>query len=272
MPELPEVETTRTALASALTGKTIEKCLVRRPNLRYLIPPGFAQAMTGNRFVAWQRRGKYLIVVLKRGRMLIHLGMSGSLTYGPPARPGKHDHIIWQLKPDIHLRYCDPRRFGYVDFRLAGEFKPLEKLGVEPLERGLNGKKLLQLCHPSRQAIKVRLLDQRFVAGLGNIYVSEALFLSGIHPQQPACSIDLDHCTKLSRAIKQVLRRSLRAGGTSLKDYSYGQEWSGYFALSLKVYERDGQACFDCGTTIQRQVLGGRSTYHCPRCQPRTPI
>ncbi|MCA8837794.1 MAG: bifunctional DNA-formamidopyrimidine glycosylase/DNA-(apurinic or apyrimidinic site) lyase, partial [Proteobacteria bacterium] len=268
MPELPEVEVTRLSLMTVSAGRSIDRCRVNERRLRYPVSQRFAACMEGNRIIDWRRRGKYLIADLKHGHILVHLGMSGRLTHSRQYHKAAHDHIVWHLDDGLALVYNDPRRFGCVLYADNDHFAPLASIGPEPLLKGVGGAHLQASCGVSRRTIKDCLMDQRTIAGLGNIYVCEALFCSGIHPQRAGMDISRAEYIKLARVIKSVLRQALKAGGTSLRDFAYGADWPGYFALSLRVYDRAGLPCLNCGTAIKRLIIAGRSTCYCPKCQP----
>ena len=268
MPELPEVEVTRLGLQQSAAGATIDSCRVYQRQLRKPVSRGFAAAMAGNRIDSWRRRGKYLIATLARGQMLVHLGMSGRMIHREGGKRERHDHILWTLANGRTLAFNDARRFGCVLWSRDAQFPQLEGLGCEPLAAGFGGARLRALLGNSERSIKACLMDQRLIAGLGNIYVNEALFGAAIHPLRPARSLTAGECAQLSAAIRRVLRRALKAGGTTLRDFARPDGEAGYFALSLDVYGRQGQPCPRCATPIESLVIGQRSSFVCPRCQP----
>jgi len=269
MPELPEVEVTRLSFADRIAGARILDVRVGKP-LRW--PLGLApEALVGRQVQEVRRRGKYLLVDLDRGLLLLHLGMSGSLSFAQRAlEPGKHDHF------DLHtsrgtLRLNDPRRFGAVVYA-DSEHDPvtqklLGKLGVEPLAADFDPLCFHQGLTRRNAPIKQVLLAGDVVVGVGNIYASEALFLAGIRPTTRASTLSKPRAAKLHQAIRQVLARAVEKGGSTLRDFSNAHGESGHFQLEAMVYGREGQACKVCGTPIKAIRQGQRSTFFCPRCQ-----
>jgi formamidopyrimidine-DNA glycosylase len=270
MPELPEVEVTRRGLAPQLAGRVISGVTVREPRLRWPITAA-VRRLAGRTVRAVRRRGKYLLVDCGDGHLILHLGMSGSLRVLPPGTPaGKHDHFDL-LFGDRILRLRDPRRFGAVLWA-PGDWKEhrlLAHLGVEPLSRALDAARLHALTRPHRTAIKLFLMDAHRIVGVGNIYASESLFHAGIDPRMKANRISLEKSRKLSAAIKLTLRKAIRAGGSTLRDFVGSGGKPGYFQQRHWVYDRAGQPCGRCGAGIRRIVQGQRSTYFCPQCQTR---
>ena len=270
MPELPEVEVTRRGLAPQLTGRTISGVAVREPRLRWPVPRDVL-ALAGRTVKTIRRRGKYLLVDCGDGHLILHLGMSGSLRVLPPGTPaGKHDHFDLVLG-DRMLRLRDPRRFGAVLWTQGDtESHPLlAHLGVEPLSRSLDGKRLFALTRSHRTAIKHFLMDGRRIVGVGNIYASESLFRAGIDPRRPARKLSLDNCEELAAAIKDTLRAAIRAGGSSIQHFVAADGAAGDYQVRTFVYDRGGQKCRRCESRIRRLVQGQRSTYYCPTCQKR---
>jgi formamidopyrimidine-DNA glycosylase len=268
MPELPEVEVTRRGLAPQLAGRVISGVAVREPRLRWPIDAG-VRALAGRTVRAVHRRGKYLLVDCGDGHLMLHLGMSGSLRVLPPGTPaGKHDHFDLELGDRI-LRLRDPRRFGAVLWvpGEASRHKLLAHLGIEPLSRDLDPRRLHALTRGQRIAIKLFLMDARRIVGVGNIYASESLFRAGINPRMRAGRLSLDNSRKLSAAIKQTLHRAIRAGGSTLRDFVGADGNAGYFQQRHWVYDREGRPCRRCGAKIRRLVQGQRSTFFCPACQ-----
>lgn len=269
MPELPEVEVTRRGIARRVAGARLERAVLRAPALRYPIPAGLARRLAGRPLLAAKRRGKYLLLDLDGGHLLVHLGMSGSLRFvAPGTPPQKHDHADFVFG-DTVLRLTDPRRFGALLW-LTGD--PLEhpllaKLGVEPLERGFTPAWLHAALRGRSAAIKPALMDAGLVVGVGNIYAAESLFDAGIDPRAPAQEIGAARLGLLVPAIKQTLRAAIRAGGSTLRDFCNTEGGMGDFQLRHKVYGREGEPCFRCGTPIRLIRQGQRSTYFCPRCQ-----
>ena len=267
MPELPEVETTVRGLERVLKGRRIERIEARRPDLRRALPGDLGQRLTGARVTGLGRRAKYGLIDTERGDTLVfHLGMSGHWRVDP-GETALHDHFIIETDEGRRLALNDARRFGSLDLvrtdELA-EWPALKALGPEPFDLGAGDlrNRLVGRTAP----IKLLLLDQRIVAGLGNIYVCEALFRAGIHPKRPGGSISLDRLKRLISAIHEVLAEAIAAGGSTLRDFAAPDGELGYFAKSFAVYDREGKDCA-CGGTVRRMVQGGRSTFYCPRCQ-----
>lgn len=269
MPELPEVEVTRLSFASRITGACIEQLRLGKP-LRWPlgVPP---QALAGQRVQGVRRRGKYLLLDLDGGLLLLHLGMSGSLNFAPaqPA-PGPHDHM--DLVTDRGtLRLHDPRRFGAAVWAPSEDSPPAQKLlgrlGVEPLGGAFDALAFHAALRKRSAPIKQVLLAGDTVVGVGNIYASEALFLAGIRPTLPASKVSRPRAVRLHAAIIDVLSRAVRQGGSSLRDFVSAEGKTGYFQLEAAVYGRAGQPCRVCGTPIRAIVQGQRTTFYCPRCQ-----
>jgi formamidopyrimidine-DNA glycosylase (fpg) len=269
MPELPEVETTRIGIAPYVVGKKITGVVLRDRRLRRPVPRQLKRILTGQTVRKLTRRAKYLLFHCDKGCMILHLGMSGSLRIlanDPP--PGKHDHadIIFG---SCSLRFRDPRRFGCILWTAADplQHELLRNLGPEPLSEVLTGAYLFTKSRRRKQSIKTFLMDSRIIAGVGNIYANESLFLAGIHPKHGAGAITRKRYEKLARSIKEVLKQSLTRGGTTLRDFVNGLGEPGYFRHELQVYDRGGMPCCKCKTPIKIQRLGQRSTFYCPRCQ-----
>jgi formamidopyrimidine-DNA glycosylase len=271
MPELPEVETVRRGLAPYLEGHRLLGARIREPRLRWPVATDLDDLLRDRRVRRLDRRGKYLLLRLDSGCLICHLGMSGSLRLemaGAP--PGKHDHLDLLLEDDRILRYRDPRRFGAFIWSEDPEHHPLlAHLGVEPLSPEFDGERLHALCRGRSTSIKALLMDARRLAGVGNIYANEALFHAGIHPLLAAGRLSRPRCDKLAVAVRDTLTRAIAAGGSSLRDFVDAGGNPGYFQQSYFVYERAGEPCRACGTSIRRIRQGGRSTYFCPRCQKR---
>ncbi len=277
MPELPEVETVRRGLAPHLVGHRIAAVEVRRPDLRWPLPPDLGQVLTGATVTGLERRSKYLLAPLDRGPVLLmHLGMSGRFLvegagvaafHRDPSILPRHDHLVLTTDAGIRITFNDARRFGMIDLIRPGERHPLlEALGPEPLAGDLG----LAAAFRGRKApVKQVLLDQRRVAGLGNIYVSEALHRAGIDPRRAAGRIGAGRATALEGHIRAVLEEAIAAGGSSLRDHRQASGELGYFQHSFRVYDREGQPCLreGCPGTIRRIVQSGRSSFFCPRCQ-----
>lgn len=269
MPELPEVETTVRGLAPHLTGQRLVRVSTFRPNLRRPFPADLAQRLTGATVTALSRRAKYGIIATDRGdAMIFHLGMSGSWRIAG-GEPGKHDHLLIDTAAGQRLFLHDPRRFGSVDL-VEGDplmtFAPFVTLGPEPLSDAFDASYLATALKARRAPIKAVLLDQGVVAGLGNIYVCEALNMARIDPTCAAADVTRAKVAALVPAIKNVLEAAILAGGSTLRDYLQPDGELGYFAKDWRVYGREGEPC-PCGGTIQRIVQSGRSTFYCPRCQ-----
>ena len=290
MPELPEVETVRLGLEPALEGHRFTRVVARRPDLRKAFPQAFADRLTGRRVQRLRRRAKYLLLDLDNGETLIvHLGMSGRLTiHGAkaPLKPGrfhnrtpddgsgegKHDHVVFETEEGTRVVFTDHRRFGLMDIAetKAIDQHPLFKgLGPEPLDAGFTPAVLSAALKGKKTPIKSALIDQRVVAGIGNIYACEALFRARISPKRLAKTVAGARSEKLVPAVKDVLTDAIKAGGSTLRDYARADGELGYFQHSFTVYDREGQPCpaKDCTCTIKRIVQAGRSTFYCPSCQ-----
>ena len=270
MPELPEVETTCRGIAPVIAGTRISRVVIRNRQLRWPIPASLEREITGLKVTGVGRRGKYILISLSQGSLILHLGMSGSLRVtdaGTP--PERHDHIDLVFSNRRVLRLRDPRRFGSVHWTRSDPLLHplLAHLGPEPLGRGFNADYLYEKSRKRKQAVKTFIMDSRVVVGVGNIYANEALFAGGINPARAAGGISLERYRVLVRAIKQVLRKSIKKGGTTLRDFVSGEDRPGYFRQSLRVYERAGEPCWVCGAVIRQYRQGQRSTYCCPGCQ-----
>ena len=270
MPELPEVETTKRGITPHITNSAIVDLKIRQPKLRWPIPRELPGLLIGQEFQSIDRRGKYLLLNTRSGTLLIHLGMSGSLRVVPAETPPeKHDHVDIIFANSSVLRLRDPRRFGAVLWcdGSPADHKLLSKLGVEPLSRQFTGKYLYEKARKRKVVIKQFIMNSHIVVGVGNIYASEALFLSGIRPTLPANKISQPRMDKLVTAIKSVLRKSIKKGGTSLRDFNRSDGKPGYFQQSLNVYGRKGEPCTQCGLPVKLIKQGQRATYYCPHCQ-----
>jgi formamidopyrimidine-DNA glycosylase len=269
MPELPEVETTRRGVAPFSEGSTIVDVIVRNPNLRWPVPDHLAETLRGLTIDSVSRRAKYLLFNTRRGQLMVHLGMSGSLrVLTDQVAPLRHDHIDLCLAGGIRLRYNDPRRFGSCLWIPAGENHPLlDHLGPEPLSDDFNGECLYQLSRGRKAPIKTFIMDGKVVVGVGNIYANEALFLSGIAPQRAAGRVGYSRYDTLANQIKRVLTSAIEQGGTTLRDFVGSDGKPGYFAQQLYVYGRGGEPCKQCGSVLIERRLGQRSTVHCMACQ-----
>ena len=270
MPELPEVETTRRGIEPLIAGRRVIAVEVREPRLRWPVPRELAAALTGQEIAAVTRRAKFLLVDARRGHLILHLGMSGSLRVVPrEVVPAKHDHLDVVLDNGCCLRLRDPRRFGAALWTVEDPHRHplLRDLGPEPLDDGFDGSWLHARSRGRRVAVKSLLMNSRVVVGVGNIYASEALFLAGIHPARPAGRISRLRYAKLADAVREVLAAAIAAGGTTLRDFVASDGQPGYFAQRLSVYGRAGAPCDRCHGTIASRVIGQRSSYYCARCQ-----
>jgi formamidopyrimidine-DNA glycosylase len=274
MPELPEVETIRRGLALKMTGRKIVRAELRRPDLRRPFPPMLDRRLTGARIGALGRRGKYLLIELDDdGTLLLHLGMSGRITASSESVENqRHDHVVLTLDDGTVVRLNDARRFGLLDYLRRGEeaIHPLlAGMGPEPLEPGFDGRYLARTLAGKLTPIKAALLDQRIVAGLGNIYVCEALYRAGISPRRLAGTVAGARAVKLATAIRAVLNEAIEAGGSSLRDYVQADGELGYFQHRWAVYGREGEPCpaCDCAEGVRRIVQSGRSTFFCAQRQ-----
>ncbi len=293
MPELPEVETVRTALEPAMVGRGFTRVQQRRPDLRFPFPEKFVSRLEGQSIVAVRRRAKYLLIDLAGGETLIaHLGMSGRMTVIPPTGGARatatyhqsvpadapdealqvHDHVVFDLDDGTRIVFNDHRRFGMMDLAATGEienYKFFAKMGPEPLGNGFSETHLDQVLAGKSTPIKAALLDQRIVAGLGNIYVCEALYRSGISPKRLARTVPGKRVTRLVPAVRDVLRDAIAAGGSSLRDYAHTDGSLGYFQHTFSVYDCEGKPCrtSGCDGVVRRIVQSGRSSFYCGKCQ-----
>ena len=286
MPELPEVETVRRGLEPCLTGARLTRVEARRPDLRFPLPHDFAARLTGARIERLGRRGKYLFAPLSTGETLVmHLGMTGRFQVEGGEvrrRPGafaqasaadpRHAHLVFETDAGAAITYFDPRRFGFMDL-VGGDpqvaYPAFLAMGPEPLGNQFHGHHLAEALRGRRQAVKALLLDQKIVAGLGNIYVCEALHRARISPSAPAGQIAAPRLERLASAIREVLEAAIAAGGSSLRDYADASGAMGYFQHEFQVYDREGASCptHGCRGRIRREVHAGRSTYFCATCQ-----
>ncbi|MFA5899031.1 MAG: bifunctional DNA-formamidopyrimidine glycosylase/DNA-(apurinic or apyrimidinic site) lyase [Hyphomicrobium sp.] len=297
MPELPEVEIVRRGLAPALEGHVFASVDQHRPDLRFPLPAGFAAHLRGRKVERLERRAKYLLAHLSGGQVLLmHLGMTGRFSVHPAAqhgtrtpqsravnaaaksKRGAHDHIVFHMRDGASITYNDPRRFGFMMLIPETELSShplMHRLGVEPLGKDLTPEYLAQRAHGKRLALKQFLADQRIIAGLGNIYVCEALYRAGLSPERAASSIadktgkPNERAEALVKAIRAVLEDAIKAGGSTLRDYRQADGALGYFQHRFAVYGREGKPCRrkGCSGTVKRIVQSGRSTFYCPRCQ-----
>ncbi len=271
MPELPEVETTLRGIQPLIEGQTIQQFMIRVPRLRWPVPRKDLQKLIGYRINQVKRRGKYLLLITDLGAIILHLGMSGRLCILDSAvTANKHDHVDIVFNNGNILRFTDPRRFGALVW--TNEPNPLshpllKNLGIEPLSRYFTPHFLQRRLHNKNLAIKSALMDQHIVVGIGNIYITEALFAAGIHPTTSAKTLSLVQLKRLVTVIKKILRRAIKKGGTTLKDFLNSQGKPGYFSQALQVYGRAGLPCLSCQASLQSIRIGQRSTVYCSNCQ-----
>lgn len=280
MPELPEVETVRRGLTPAMQGQKIARLEVNRPDLRFPFPERFRERVEGATVTHMGRRAKFLVTELSTGEALImHLGMSGRFTvnaantaefhHDPGTNPA-HDHVVFHMQHGATVTYNDPRRFGFMELWPMAEldtYPRVAHLGPEPLSNHFNAAYLDDQFRGKAAPIKAALLDQSIIAGLGNIYVCEALFRSGISPRRKATSVAGKRNERLAPAINKVISEAIAAGGSSISDFANASGELGYFQKQFDVYDREGDACKTCGTAIKRIVQSGRSTFFCSNCQ-----
>ncbi|HTX50305.1 MAG TPA: bifunctional DNA-formamidopyrimidine glycosylase/DNA-(apurinic or apyrimidinic site) lyase [Caulobacteraceae bacterium] len=286
MPELPEVETVRRGLEPVLAGARLTRAEARRPDLRFPLPDGFGQRLTGARIERLDRRAKYLLAPLDRGETLVmHLGMTGRFEIagsGRASQPGefalaavpdpRHAHVLFETEAGVRITFYDPRRFGYMDLIASDRLCAhpwFAGLGPEPLGDAFDAGHLAKAFEGRRAPVKALLLDQRVVAGLGNIYVCEALHRAGVDPTAAGGDLSRPVLAKLARAVRAVLGEAIDAGGSTLRDFASAEGALGYFQHRFLVYGRGGEACRrrGCGGTVVRQVQSGRSTFACDTCQ-----
>ncbi len=282
MPELPEVETVRAGLAPVMEGQVIARADVNRPDLRWPFPDRMAARLTGARVLGLRRRSKYILADLDTDEtLLIHLGMSGRMLisghkvgdffHEHPA-PAKHDHVVFHMEQGVRITFNDARRFGAMDLLPTATQEDhwlIRDLGPEPLGNALNEAYLIGKLQGKNTPIKTALLDQKIIAGLGNIYVCEVLYRARIHPARKAGRISAARVASLVPIIRDVLNEAIAAGGSSLKDYRRADGELGYFQHGFQVYDREDQPCVTpgCGAGIKRIVQSGRSSFFCPQCQ-----
>ena len=276
MPELPEVETVMRGMSNALQNRVIHHATVHRHDLRWRIPASFSQTVSGRRIMGFRRRGKYILVRLSgEVSILLHLGMSGKIVLDSESTPAPHEHVTFLMHEGDRVAYVDPRRFGALGLveTAAEDTHPLLcGMGPEPLEPQFTAATLLAACADRKAPLKSMLLDQKIVAGLGNIYVAEALYRADLHPALPAASLTRPAAGKLVRAIRAVLNEAVEAGGSSLRDYVRPEGDMGYFQHAWRVYGRAGEPCPRCPgppacAGVERMTQSGRSSFFCPRHQ-----
>jgi len=269
VPELPEVETVRRSLAPLVAGREITKVTVRERRLRRPVPATFETRLRGQRFSAIERRGKYLLFELDCPQiLLVHLGMSGSMQLRDNAAPAlRHDHVIFELDRRESLCFNDPRRFGMVRLGTVDGLDELRNIGPDPMTMNRSVDEWRRQVRRRRTPIKTLLMNQTFLAGVGNIYANEILFQAGIRPRRMAARLTRDELGRLDAAIHSVLARAVELGGSSISDFRDVDGKPGYFQIHHAVYDRTGAACPKCDTSIRKITLGGRSTFYCRSCQ-----
>jgi formamidopyrimidine-DNA glycosylase len=266
MPELPEVETTKTSL-NPLLNQRVQAVRVFNPSLRWAIPNDL-EKLIGQQLTQLTRRSKYILAHFEQDQMLWHLGMSGSFRLCQQSdEVRKHDHLIIDFE-DVQLRYHDPRRFGCILWLdQANQSKLIDTLGPEPLSEDFNATYLAEKLNKKNVAIKVALMDNHVVVGVGNIYATESLFNIGVHPAQPASTLTKSQIKNLVVEVKRILKQAIDLGGSTLRDYSNAKGENGYFQQTLLAYGRAGEMCVNCETTLENLKLGQRASVFCPQCQ-----
>ncbi|MFT6733536.1 MAG: formamidopyrimidine-DNA glycosylase [Polaribacter sp.] len=268
VPELPEVETTKRGISPYAIGHFIEKVIVRHKKLRWPLDKKSLNSLNNKIIIDCSRRGKYLQLQTEKGNILIHLGMSGSLRIIENEEAGKHDHVDIVLSNGKSIRYNDPRRFGCVVVNQEGnKHRLLVNLGVEPLSDGFDDDFLFRESRKRNVPVKAFIMNGQIVVGVGNIYAQEALFTSGIHPNRPASRISKKRFALLTQNIRKVLHDAIKAGGSSLKDFTGADGKPGYFQQTLKVYGRKDESCIICNKKLKQIIIGQRSTVFCSGCQ-----
>ena len=280
MPELPEVETVRRGLAPVMEGQRIERVVQNRANLRFPFPERFAERLTGAQIMHLGRKAKFLTLALSTDEVLVmHLGMTGRFTvvgdklgafHHETGTDPRHDHVVFDLSNSARVTYNDPRRFGFMELWPAAQFQAYPRLmavGPEPLSNGFSEAYLNDVLKGRKTPIKSALLDQSVIAGLGNIYVCEALWRAGVSPRRSAATIPGQRAARLVPAINDVIAEAIAAGGSSISDFASASGELGYFQHSFAVYDREGGACRNCGKPVQRIVQSGRSSFFCSACQ-----
>ncbi|WP_107688445.1 bifunctional DNA-formamidopyrimidine glycosylase/DNA-(apurinic or apyrimidinic site) lyase [Neisseria wadsworthii] len=272
MPELPEVETTLRGVSPHITGKTVAAVNIRQPKLRWPIPAHLADTLHDQPVTHCTRRAKYLLIHFQTGILIIHLGMSGSLRIFTPNAappPGKHDHADIAFADGTIMRYHDPRRFGAILWfaGIAEQHPLLSKCGPEPLSEAFSPEYLYQSLKKRKCAVKLAIMDNALVVGVGNIYANESLFRAAVSPKRQACKVSQKEAAALCAHIKTVLQRAIDTGGSTLRDFVDSEGNSGYFQQEYAVYGRHNQPCPRCGQPIRKETIGQRGTFYCPNCQ-----
>ena len=268
MPELPEVETVCRGLIPLLVGRTLQRVVLMRQDLRTVIPKDFALRLTGQRVTGIRRRAKYLLLDTPTVTALCHLGMTGTWRLAAVGEERTHDHCYLELDDGRRLAFRDPRRFGQLDLVAVGDRHPsLDRLGPEPLGEAFTPAYLSARLHGRKQAVKALIMDQALVVGVGNIYAQEACFRAGLRPTKPGQSVTRAQAEKLVHEIRRVLTAAIAAGGSTISDFRQAGGDAGYFQHNFQVYDRAGEPCLVCATPLRGKVIAGRSTTWCPACQ-----
>ncbi len=271
MPELPEVETVVRGIKGALIGQQIKSLTLSGKNFRFPYPEDFELRIIGDKIVDVKRRAKYILIYLENDKcIVIHLGMSGKLLVGKNLVPAKHDHAIFEFHSCLQMKFNDPRRFGLItllDSNLILKHSLFQNQGVEPLEKGFNSQYFYDLIQRRKIAIKLLLMDNKAIVGIGNIYASEILYKSLIHPMIPANVLNIVQCQSIVSNIKSVLLEAIDSGGSTLRDYVRSNGDIGYFQHKFMVYGKNKKPCINCGTLISKIIMGGRATFFCAQCQ-----
>lgn len=270
MPELPEVETTLRGIKPHIEKQSVKEIIIRHPKLRWPMPKEITQILPGQTLRTITRRAKYLLLHFDAGTLILHLGMSGRIRIlTEPKAPQKHDHLDMVFANQRTLRFTDPRRFGAVLWtnQDPNQHELLSAIGPEPLSSDFDGNYLFTQSRGKKVPVKVFIMNSNVVAGVGNIYATEALFQAQIYPKTPAGKVTAAQYEKLSRAIKNVLNHAIKKGGTTLKDFSASDGSPGYFSIELQVYGREGKSCVRCKSKLKSMRLAQRATVYCPKCQ-----
>ncbi len=269
MPELPEVETTKLGLERLIVTQIIQSVDILYPSLRWIIPVHLSHCLNDLQILGISRVAKYILLEFNQGDLIIHLGMSGSISVVKQIETlQKHEHFVLNLKNGNSMRLKDPRRFGAVLWQNKGDTHPLlANLGLEPLSSAFNTKYLYSTFKGKKRSIKALIMDSKIVVGVGNIYVLEALFMAKISPLMPVNELSKKQTSQLIKTIKTVLKNAIKQGGTTLKDFSRVDKQAGYFTQELQVYGRANQPCLSCSDIITRVVQNNRSSFYCPSCQ-----